>query len=187
MFYRHIDDHLCLKLVSPFDAEAFFAIIDAERDRLGRWLPWVWAMNSVEEERKSLADLTGWPPPKQICTALVLDGQVIGSVGLPTIDLDAKWAEIGYWIGSAHEGKGYVTSGVRELEKLVFLDLGLAKTQISVDVDNVRSRSIPERLGYSLDGTLRRSLISDNSGRVADRCVYSLLREEWDARESANP
>ena len=90
MFYRRIDDHLSLKLTTPSDADAFYAIIEAERERLGRWLPFVWAISSVEEERASLTTLSSWPPPNPISAAMVLDGQVIGSIGLPRMDLDAQ-------------------------------------------------------------------------------------------------
>lgn len=80
------------------------------------------------------------------------------------------------------EGKGYVTAAVREIERLCFADLGLERVQIRADVANVRSRAIPERLGYTLEGVLRRSAPS-GGGRLTDHAMYSLLKPEWLDRE----
>jgi len=98
------------------------------------------------------------------------------------IDRAAGWAEIGYWVDFQHEGKGYVSAGVREIERLCFTDLRLERVRITNDAANTRSRAIPERLGYTLEGVLRRDLVS-GQGRIADHAVYSLLKPEWEVRE----
>ena len=181
MFYRMIDDHLALRLFTPHDAEEAYALIDADREHLREYLNWVDAITSAEEERQSLATFGAFNPERAINCFLTLDGAIIGAAGVIIINHPAQWAEIGYWIGSGHEGRGYVTAAVRELERLSFIDLGLERVQIRVDVDNVRSRAVPERLGYTLEGVLRRTDIS-GSGRIADFCMYSLLKPEWQAR-----
>jgi len=181
MFYRMIDDHLALKLMTERDAEEAYALIEKDRERLGEFLPWVDMIHSVEDERESLASFP-FGPNEQVNCFITLDGQIVGCVGLPVIVRSALWAEIGYWIGSQWEGKGYVTAGVREVEKLCFIDLGLERVQITNDVTNVRSRAIPERLGYTFEGILRHHLVSGH-GRIADRSVYSILKSEWMARE----
>jgi len=181
MFYRPIDEHLALRLFSPFDAEEAYALIDANRERLGEFLVWVSGVTSVEDERQHLSD-NAYDPDRKIKTFLTLDGAIIGAVGLIRINRVVRWAEIGYWIGAGYEGRGYVTAAVRELEKMCFTELGMQRVQIRNDVDNLRSRAVPERLGYNLDGVLRRHALSGD-GRIVDYSMYSLLREEWEARE----
>jgi len=181
MFYRMIDEHLALRVTTERDAEEAYALIEKDREHLGEFLPWVDTIHSLEEERKSLATFL-YDPNKQISCFLTLDGRMIGAVAPAIINRPALWAELGYWIGSEWEGKGYVTAGVREVEKLCFIDLGLERVQITNDVDNVRSRAIPERLGYTFEGILRHHLVSGH-GRIADRSVYSILKHEWMARE----
>jgi len=181
MFYRIIDKHLSVKLMTERDAEEAYTLIDADREHLGEYLPWVDTLHSVEDERKSLAALS-YDPNTKINCFLTLDGRIIGAVGPAIIDRAAQWADIGYWIGSEWEGKGYVTAAVREVEKLCFTELGMERVQITNDVANTRSRAIPERRGYTFEGILRRHLVSGH-GRVADRCVYSILKPEWMVRE----
>ena len=181
MFYRIIDDHLALKLVNERDAEEAYALIDGDRKHLEVYLPWVDTLHSVEDERKSLATFS-YDPNRQIHCFLTFDRHIIGGVAPAIINRAALWAEIGYWIGSEWEGKGYVTAAVREVEKLCFTELGMERVQITNDVANTRSRAIPERLGYTFEGIRRHHLISGHS-RIADRSTYSILKPEWIARE----
>ena len=183
MFYRTIDEHLALKLFSPLDAEEAFALIDADREHLRAYLPWVDTVLTVADERESLAKIGRYDPDHKVSCFLTLDGAIIGAVGVPIIDRTARWGEIGYWIASAHEGHGYVTRAVREIERLAFTDLGLERVQITNDVANTRSRAIPERLGYTLEGILRHHLLS-GEGRIVDCSVYGLLKWEWPGSEA---
>lgn len=42
---------------------------------------------------------------------------------------------------------------------------------------NVRSRAIPERLGFKLEGVLRQALCRHL--QIYDDIIYGLLKEEW--------
>ena len=181
MFYRYIDDHLALKLMNERDADEVYTLIDGDRKHLEVYLPWVDTLHCVDDVRKSLASLP-YDPNKQIHCFLTFDGRIIGAVDPAIINRAALWAEIEYWIGSAWEGKGYVTAAVREVEKLCFIDLGMERVQITNDVANTRSRAVPEHLGYTFEGIRRHHLISGH-GRIADRSMYSILKPEWMARE----
>ena len=181
MFYRQIDDHLALRLFSPLDAEEVFEIIERDRTRLAEYLGWVDAVPTLEDQRRSLETLSKLDLDNQLSCFITLDDKIIGAIGMPIINRPARWAEIGYWIDSQHEGKGYVAAAVREMERLCFESLGMQRVQITADADNQRSRAVPERLGYTLEGVLRQHMVS-GGGRIADRAVYALLKSEWEAR-----
>ena len=53
----------------------------------------------------------------------------------------------------------------------------LDRVQINCNVDNSRSRAIPEKLGFSYEGTLREGELL--RGELRDQVVYSLLKREW--------
>jgi ribosomal-protein-serine acetyltransferase len=52
----------------------------------------------------------------------------------------------------------------------------LNRIEIAAAVGNVRSRAIPERLGFKLDGVLRER--ENVNGVMLDHAVYSQLRRE---------
>jgi ribosomal-protein-serine acetyltransferase len=54
----------------------------------------------------------------------------------------------------------------------------LNRVQINCNVENVRSRAIPEKLGFKLEGMLRQ--MEFVNGRFGDWAVYGMLRDEWE-------
>jgi ribosomal-protein-serine acetyltransferase len=104
-----------------------------------------------------------------------------GEIGFDYIDWRNRLTEIGYWVGGAFEGKGLVSRACRVLVAHAFRDLGLNRVQIRCAVENRRSRAIPEKLGFQLEGTLRS--IERLSDRFVDLVVYGLLAEEWQAQQ----
>ena len=92
-------------------------------------------------------------------------------------------ASVGYWISREMEGKGVVTKCCRVLIDYLFDTMGLNRVQINCNVENARSRAIPEKLGFTLEGTLREVEYLD--GRFGDWAVYSLLKREWQFRGRA--
>ena len=51
------------------------------------------------------------------------------------------------------------------------------RIEIHCATENVRSRAIPEKLNFKLDGVLRQS--EWRHTRFFDMAIYSMLAEEW--------
>jgi ribosomal-protein-serine acetyltransferase len=66
---------------------------------------------------------------------------------------------------------------VQALIDVGFTELGLHRIEIRAGVENVRSRAIPERLGFTREGVLRGE--GRGSGGFYDLVVYGLLEDEW--------
>src|SRR6185503_18828974 len=81
-------------------------------------------------------------------------GTVVGGTGVRFSRPNAK-AEIGYWLSADAVGHGIVTRSTKALTTAAFADLGLRRVSIRAAVDNVRSRAVPERLGFGYEGVLR--------------------------------
>lgn len=161
----------------PEDAEAVFALVEAERERLRRWLPWVDHTDSAYDIsdfiRRSRNDsLEG----RSVVLGMFEDGCVIGGVGAAIGVHGADEADIGYWVVSSAEGRGVVTAAVLRLVAWLFEE-GMHRITIRAAVDNTRSRAVAERLGFTFEGVLREALFLD--GRHRDAALYSLLRGEW--------
>jgi ribosomal-protein-serine acetyltransferase len=160
------------------DLEELFAAVDAERERLGEWMPWVERTRTVEDQRVWLE--------RVVADEHSLDGSGIWVGGALAGGSGMWWdgfgilGEIGYWIASAYEGRGFVTRACRALIDIAFGELGLHRVVIRAGVENVRSRAIPERLGFTQEGILRGE--GKGSRGFHDLVVYGLLEDEWPPR-----
>jgi ribosomal-protein-serine acetyltransferase len=171
-------DGCFLRLFEESDADELYALIDANRSYLGRWLPWVDATRSAEDvlsfiraTRKQLADNDGFG-------LAVVDGlSIIGVIGMHRIDWTHRSTSIGYWLAEDCQGRGTMTQAVRALTAHAFDVWKLNRVEIRAAVGNVRSRAIPERLAFREEGVLREAERIDD--RYEDSVVYSMLAKDW--------
>jgi ribosomal-protein-serine acetyltransferase len=170
-----------LRLVEARDAPALFALTDANRARLRTWLPWVDATRSVEDgagfidaqQRAHAATGAG-------AMGLWIAGALAGVAGFNTIDRANRAATIGYWLGAAHEGRGWMTRAVAALTDHALTAAGLNRVVIACAVGNRRSRAIPERLGFAHEGVHREAeWLYDH---FVDHDMFAMLARDWARR-----
>jgi ribosomal-protein-serine acetyltransferase len=179
MLRHELPGGYALRLLEESDADELFAVIDANRDHLAARMPWVAFEHKPEDvlpfirhTRKQIADNDG------LQVAIVdADGRIVGATGFHSIDWPNRKTTIGYWLARDHEGRGVVTAAVRALIDHAFTTWKLDRVAIHAAVDNVRSRAIPERLGFREEGVLR--AVERIGDRRIDHVVYSMLAEDW--------
>jgi ribosomal-protein-serine acetyltransferase len=102
---------------------------------------------------------------------------LIGCIDLHQIDWANGIARIGYWLDREHTGHGIMTRAVRLLTEYAFEALDLHRIEIHVATANARSRRIPERLRFTMEGVLRQ--VQRLRNEYYDHAIYSLLRDEF--------
>jgi len=157
------------------DADEIFAVVNLNRERLRRWLPWIDPMHTPEIERRWIAGVLANEDGME-GYGLFVEGRLAGGVGM-TIGPFNVFAEIGYWIGEEFEGRGLVTKACRTFIDYAFGEAGLHRVVIRAAPENARSRAIPERLGFVQEGVAREEGIAADG--FHDLVVYSLLEQEW--------
>jgi ribosomal-protein-serine acetyltransferase len=175
-----IDERTALRPLALDDAGELFALTDANRAYLRRWLPWVDAVTSVAHTREFIETVveqreSGRGP----VFAIVHGAALIGTIGFRPIDRLNCVGEIGYWLAAAAQGSGIMTGCCRFVVRYGFYTLDLHRIQIAAAVDNLRSRAIPERLGFRLEGVLRGR--ENRDGVFIDHAMYALLRPDLPA------
>jgi len=106
--------------------------------------------------------------------------EYIGFCGFLNIDRLVRKAELYMTIGNrTHWGKGFGSEAYKLLTNYGFLELGLNRIYGYQDIDNHAAFHIKEKLGWKREGILRQDLFAH--GRICDRNVMSILREEWKA------
>ncbi|MBK5289562.1 MAG: GNAT family N-acetyltransferase [Acidimicrobiia bacterium] len=103
-------------------------------------------------------------------------GELLGTVGLNTIDRVNRWANLGYWLRTRHTGRGYMTRAARLVADVGFSELVLGRIEILAAVANLPSQGVARRLGAQREGVLRHRLrVGDET---QDAVVYSLIAAE---------
>jgi ribosomal-protein-serine acetyltransferase len=172
---------LALRPLSLADAKTLFALVEANRERLQRWLPWPDANRSVQDSRAYISRMRALTKAGVGQTfGLWWKDELVGVAGFNWIDGANCNAAIGYWLAQHAEGHGLMTSAVSALLRYGFRTLKLHRIEIRAGVRNRRSRAIPQRLGFRHEGTLREA--ERLGDRFVDHAVYGLLAAEWRAR-----
>lgn len=166
---------ITLRPVTLNDAYELFNLIDASRQNLRRYLPWVDDIYQPEDEQTSLAKSL----PKQtiLMLAIEIDQTIVGLIDLHDISKDHHKAQIGYFLGDAYVGLGYMNQALNLLQKYAFEEMNLHRLEILIDMTNHKSQAVAQRLGYQKEATLRDYLYYNKQFRTF--YLYALLKSEW--------
>ncbi len=116
------------------------------------------------------------------------NGEIAGTVSVSGFNRMMLLAEIGYLVAPEHRGRGVGAAAVRLLIDQLFPRTPLRKLIAFVQEDNLASRRLLERLGFSCEGLLREHYLVQ--GKPVNEVLYGLLAREWrgsEANRSSGP
>ena len=109
--------------------------------------------------------------------AIDVAGEAAGGIGIILHDdIERGTAEIGYWLGEAHWGRGIITTALRAMTAYAFEQFDLQRIFAVPFAHNAASARVLAKAGYQYEGTMRRSAIKD--GVVLDQLLYACVRPE---------
>ena len=104
------------------------------------------------------------------------DRAPVGGCSLFQINAAARTAVLGIWLGKPFWDEGLGTDAVRTLCRFGFRHMNLQRIELNVFETNPRALRAYEKVGFTLEGTLRRSEFVQ--GRHVNSHVMGLLAEE---------
>jgi ribosomal-protein-serine acetyltransferase len=178
-----VDNSMSLEFLEEPHAASLFNLIDANRNYLREWLPWVDNMQAVENAENYISNCERQAEEKtDFAYAIMFEKNMVGRIGMHHINQQNKIGEIGYWLADGWQGRGIVTKCCTALINHGFNDLGLNRIEIKCATGNKKSRTIAEKLNFKQEGILREA--EWLNGKFIDLYLYSILKEEW---EKDNP
>jgi len=176
----HFDlgDGLELKTLELEHSELLFEAVDSCRPYLRQWLPWVDATLTprdsvvfIESTRRQEEAQNGFQ------VGIWQDKSLVGCIGFHALNKANRRTSLGYWIREEAQGRGIVRRSVARLVDHAFDEFKMHRLEIRCGVDNIKSRAIPEKLGFKFEGIARDAeWICD---RFIDHAVYAVLAPEW--------
>ena len=178
--YRIETQRLVVRSYEPTDAQLLANSVSESVEHLKAWMPWVHAEPEpfdVKVERvkrfRGMFDLQ----QDYVYGIFNKDGtRQLGGTGLHT-RLGEEQLEIGYWIHKDFINQGLVTESTAALVKVAFEIVHIHRVEIHCDPGNFASASIPRKLGFTHEGTLRaKTRFLD---RWSDSMVWGLLDNQY--------
>lgn len=172
-------ERLVLRMPQSGDGKVVNHAIRSSVQEMKPWLGFVREVPTVEETEINTREAHIKFLKRESLRYLVFlkeTNEFIGSTGFHNIDWDVPKLEIGYWIDTTYRGFGYMTEAVEKLTDFAHETLTCRRVEIRCDRENVRSRAIPERLRFSLEGILKNEDLSIDGTKLTDTCVYASVR-----------
>jgi RimJ/RimL family protein N-acetyltransferase len=185
--YRVHTERLVLRCWTPIDAPLVQTAIEENLTHLRAWLPWaLYEPEPLEDKIQRLRRYRGDFDLDRDYVYGIFDQdetKVLGSIGLHT-RLGRGVREIGYWIHKDHINQGLATEASAALTRVAMaLDL-VQRVEIHCDPLNLASASVPRKLGFTHEATLRHRTVSP-AGELRDAMVWTLLAAEYPNSPSA--
>ena len=162
------------------DAAQLMDAIGETIDRFKPWMPWADRVPTLEEAEENCrkAEESFMDGSDYRLHLFLKESSVfVGGSGLHRIDWLVPKVEIGYWIRASCSGKGYITEAVRKITRYALHEQKANRVEIRMSSRNEKSRRVPERLGFTFEGTLRNDA-RHLDGSLRDTCVYAKIRED---------
>jgi RimJ/RimL family protein N-acetyltransferase len=105
------------------------------------------------------------------------DGKVVGTLLLFKFNEASRRLEIGYALGRACWGQGFMREAVSATCDHAFAEMGIRRIEAEVNPSNAASCRLLSRIGFALEGTLRQRWTA--KGLTYDTHIYGLLVDEW--------
>ena len=148
-------------------------------DDVTRYVPYAtWqSLDDAKAWFKRMADLQDAGKALQFVVTTKETGKAIGTCLLFHFEDIAASAEIGYVLGQAHWGHGYMREALTALINYAFDQMSLPNLNATFDVRNVRSTRLLLRLGFASAGLPHQHEIT--KGEPTELKIYRLNQQAW--------
>ncbi len=184
--YRIETERLVVRCYQPSDTQLLADSVKESVEHLKPWMPWAHSEPTPFEQRlDGVKRFRGRFDLKEDYIYGIFNPEetkLLGGTGLHT-RLGDNQLEIGYWIHKDYVNKGLVTESTAALVKVAFEIVHVHRIEIHCDPGNHASASIPRKLGFTHEGTLRAK--TPFLDRWSDSMIWGLLDTEYPNSPSA--
>lgn len=173
-------DRLLLRPFKRGDTDAMFKNWASDPE-VTKYLTWPHYTSRDEVQLKIDEWVSNYAKPDFYQWAIVEKGSddVIGTISVVSKNDLVHLAHIGYCIGRAFQGKGYMTEALTRLIDFFFDDVGYNRIEARHDPNNAASGRVMQKAGLTFEGTMRQA--DWNNQGVCDTSMYAILRSDRQA------
>jgi ribosomal-protein-alanine N-acetyltransferase len=168
---------LLLRRITLADTDAVFGnwANDAEVTRFMRWIPHENTETTVKVVSQWVSEYLS---DNRYHWGISLDGVLIGSIGVFNISEHDRTAEIGFCVGRAWWGRGFVTEAAAAVVDYMFSKTEIERVEAFHSVENPASGAVLRKIGMTWEGTARHKY-RGGGGNFHDCELYAIIRGDW--------
>lgn len=123
-------------------------------------------------------------PYEQECFLIIVDndGKPVGNINTHSCNRIDGTFQYGAGIKTEYRGKGYASEAIKLLMRFYFMELRYQKVETRVYSFNEDSIKLHEKLGFELEGVLRRSHFAN--GKYHDVKCFGMTKEEFKSKHA---
>lgn len=133
-------------------------------------VPYPYALKDAKQWLRKKLKSTG---DETLSLLIEIEKEAVGCISLERISKGHK-AEMGYWLGRQHWGKGIMTEAVKAMTKLGFNKYKLKRIQAHVFISNKASARVLEKTGFKLEGLLKKAVKKNN--KILDAYIFAKIK-----------
>jgi RimJ/RimL family protein N-acetyltransferase len=186
--YRIVTRRLVVRCYNPQDAALLKTAIDESLEHLRPWMPW--AATEPQDLQAKIGLLRQFRGKFDLGQDFVYgifgrdEARVLGGCGLHTRPGPGA-REIGYWIHKDYINQGLATEVSAALTRVAFEVENVRRVEIHCAPENLRSASVPRKLGFVHEATLRQRVPS-NDNWYRDAMIWTLFAADYPASPAAS-
>lgn len=170
---------LFIRMPQPGDGKSVCEAVNASIEELKPWMKWAQKEHSEYDSELGIREAHVKFLRRENLRFLIFlkdTGQFIGTSSLHNIDWDVRKFEIGYWIDTRYSGNGYMTEAVRGICDFACNHLDARRLEIRCDTKNSKSKLIPERLGFELEGVIKNEDLSVDGSELRNTYLFARIK-----------
>ena len=171
-------ERLIMRPIQPEDSDSVFSYrSNAVINQYQGWIP-----KTIDDVHNFILNLTS-PEINQPGTwfQFVLikkdNVELIGDIGVHFHASDTSQVEMGCTLNHEYHGKGYAFEAVAVLINYIFDELGKRRIVASIDLRNLPSIRLIERLGFRKKAHIKENPVPNHA--CTDDIIYAILKDEW--------
>jgi ribosomal-protein-serine acetyltransferase len=173
-----VDENISLEMLEEIHAASLLNVVNANRNILREWLPWVDSMLTVAHFAYYLNNTQKLAAAKtDFGYAIIVDKNIVGRIGLHHINNHNRIAEIGYWLADDMQGRGIMNKCCKAIINFAFMQLSINRIEIKCAAGNVKSIAVAEKLHFKQEGIMRQAELLH--GKFINLYMYAMLKEDW--------
>ena len=172
-------ERLCLRPYEPADADAFFALLHADRLRFQSSFPdRLQAVRSAPDAHVALRTFADdWRIGRFYVFGIWhrATSEYVGDICL--MPQQKGQAEIGYYLAAAAEGQGFAREALAAVTDFGFGAVGSQRLLVRCYLSNVRGQAVARAVGFAPEPPPRHPVWFRNSDAISQICRFWLVKE----------